>query len=94
MALLEVTTEQILILIQQLPAVSKRTIFNVLRQEFEASNNSDEVEPIDMETQAWLDADLTEPLSVYDWGPEGIPEGLPLEHVEGKGVVIMGIDES
>lgn len=93
MALLEITTEQILTLIQQLPAVSKRTIFNVLRQEVEASNDSDEVESIDTDTQAWLDADLTEPLPFYDWGPEGIPEGLPLEHVEGKGVVVMGIDE-
>ena len=44
MALLEVvTTEQILALIQQLPAVSKRTIFEVLRQELEGSNNSEAI---------------------------------------------------
>ena len=89
MALLEVTTEQILTLIQQLPAVSKRTIFEVLRQEFE-ENDSDAVEPMDADTQTWLDADLTEPMPDYEWGSEGIPEGLPVQHVAGQGVVIMG----
>ncbi|EKV01288.1 hypothetical protein Lepto7375DRAFT_3449 [Leptolyngbya sp. PCC 7375] len=94
MALLEVTAEQVLTLIQQLPAVSKRAIFELLRQEFEGSSTSDGVAPIDTNTQTWLDADLTEPLPAYEWGSEGIPKGLPIQHVAGQGVVIMGIDES
>ena len=94
MALLEVTTEQILTLIRQLPTVSKRTIFDILRKEFEATNNADDVEPINTDTRTWLEADLTESLPAYEWGPEGIPEGLPMQHVPGQGMVILEANES
>ncbi|MEO0540248.1 MAG: hypothetical protein AAFZ80_05200 [Cyanobacteria bacterium P01_A01_bin.105] len=32
----------------------------------------------DAETRRWLEADLSGELPEYDWGPEGIPEGLPV----------------
>lgn len=94
MALLEITAEQILTLIRQLPTVSKRTIFEILRQELESSNNSDGLDSIDLDTQTWLGAGLTEPLPNYEWGSEGIPEGSPVKHVPGKGVMILETDES
>ncbi|MEO1183017.1 MAG: hypothetical protein AAFX51_19780 [Cyanobacteria bacterium J06636_28] len=94
MALLEITAEQILTLIQQLPAISKRTIFDFLRQELESSDDSDELGSIDLETQTWIEANLTEPLPTYEWDAEGIPEGLPVRHVPGKGVMIVETDES
>ena len=94
MALLEITAEQILTLIQQLPAISKRTIFDFLRQELESSDDSDELGSIDLETQTWIEANLIEPLPTYEWDAEGIPEGLPVRHVPGKGVMIVETDES
>lgn len=29
----------------------------------------------DLETQAWLEADLVRPLPEYDWGEAGVPTG-------------------
>ncbi|MEL6131356.1 MAG: four helix bundle protein, partial [Cyanobacteria bacterium J06628_4] len=46
------------------------------------------------ETQTWIEANLIEPLPTYEWDAEGIPEGLPVRHVPGKGVMIVETDES
>lgn len=94
MALLEVTAEQILNLIQQLPTVSKQIIFDALRQEFESVHSSDIIPTVDADTQTWLEAELTEPVPAYDWGVEGVPKGLPVQYVPGQGVIITKADES
>lgn len=73
MALLEVTVEQILTLIQQLSSGSKQIIYEALRQDLEREPGIS----LDEETSTWLSAELTPELPEYDWGPTGIPEGLP-----------------
>ena len=90
MALLEIDTTQILELIKQLPLDSKRSILEALREDIEESPDA-MVTVMDIESQVWLNASLTEDLPEYDWGPEGIPEGIPVRHVDGKGVVISEV---
>ncbi|MEO1402424.1 MAG: hypothetical protein AAFV72_14445 [Cyanobacteria bacterium J06635_1] len=88
MALLEIKVEQILELIQQLPLASKQSIFEVLRQDIaEASASSDST--LDEESKTWLEADMTDELPEYDWGPAGIPEGLPIAYTPGQGITIL-----
>lgn len=49
------------------------------------------------EDKAWLDADLSRmgELEPYDWGPEGPPEGKPIEWDDGRQafVIVGGRDE-
>lgn len=89
MALLEISAEQILSLIQQLPPESKQLVFESLRKDIAAKPSGPE---LDEESKAWLEADLAGELPEYDWGPAGIPEGLPIQYVPGKGMMIIGID--
>ena len=42
----------------------------------------------DLESQAWLEADLVDNLPEYDWGESEIPKGQPVEYVSGLGLVI------
>lgn len=49
---------------------------------------------LDTASKQWLDSELTEPLPEYDWGPEGLPEGMPVKYVPGQGMVIMAKNES
>ncbi|ESA36120.1 hypothetical protein N836_09065 [Leptolyngbya sp. Heron Island J] len=49
---------------------------------------------LDIASQQWLDAELTEPMPAYDWGSEGIPEGLPVQYVPGQGMMIVTEDEA
>lgn len=89
MALLEVTVEQILTLIWQLSSGSKQVIYEALRQDLESEPDVN----LDEETSTWLSADLTPELPEYDWGPAGIPEGLPVSHQPGQGLVILTGDD-
>ncbi|MEM9009373.1 MAG: hypothetical protein AAGE59_38465 [Cyanobacteria bacterium P01_F01_bin.86] len=89
MAKLEVTIEQILELIQQLPWSSKQVIFEVLRQDVEASPL---VTELDQVSQDWLEAELTDDVPEYDWGKASIPEGLPISYVSGQGLIIPGAE--
>lgn len=86
MALLEVSTEQILKLIQQLPQDGKRFVFERLRQDMKTAS-SDPV--LDEESKAWLEADLAGELPEYDWGPDGEPEGLPVKYDPKRGVAVV-----
>lgn len=45
-------------------------------------------EEIDAESALWLNTALTPPLEPWEWGPEGEPEGVPVEYVPGKGWVM------
>ncbi|MEL6939514.1 MAG: hypothetical protein AAFO84_10010 [Cyanobacteria bacterium J06598_1] len=87
MALLEIDTAQILDLIKQLPLDSKRSILDALREDI-AGNRSERTHGLNSESQSWLEASLTEDIPEYDWGPEGVPEGIPVKYVPGKGVLI------
>lgn len=89
MATLEITVEQILNLIQQLPQESKQLIYQTLNRALEAESETD----LDEDTRIWLEADLTSPLPEYDWGEQGIPEGQTIRHVPGQGLMIQGIDD-
>lgn len=44
---------------------------------------------LDEESKDWLEADLSGDLPDYDWGPAGIPEGLPIEYLPGKGITVL-----
>jgi hypothetical protein len=89
MALLEITVEQILSLIQQLPRDRKQVIYQALNQELMAERETD----CDEETKVWLEADLMAPLPEYDWGEKGIPEGYPVCYSPGQGLMIQGIED-
>lgn len=43
------------------------------------------VEEMDEESRTWFNATLTPPLEPWEWGPEGEPEGFPVEYVPGQG---------
>jgi excisionase family DNA binding protein len=43
---------------------------------------------LDAETRAWVDAELTEPLPPYEWGPAGIPPVKPVRYKPGVGFVV------
>jgi hypothetical protein len=87
MALLEVTVEQILTLIQQLPVEERWAVLSVLSQDLQF-----DCEPLDEESQAWLEADLVSDGDEYDWQEAGISMGKPVRCVPGKGVVVVGVD--
>ena len=70
---LDVTLEQVIYLVTQLPPEGKRSVLAALRV----------TQSIDAETQDWLDADLSGALPDYDWGEAGIPEAIPVRDVVG-----------
>jgi hypothetical protein len=92
MAFLDISSDQILDLIQQLSLDDKRRIFEALREEITASSIL--FPELDEESRLWLEAEMTEELPEYDWGPEGIPQGLPIRYIPGRGVMIIGTDEA
>lgn len=47
-------------------------------------------QPMSMEDQMWMNAELTPPLPVYEWGPERPPTGRPIRVVDGIPVVEGG----
>jgi hypothetical protein len=75
---LDVTLEQVIHLVTQLPPEGKRSVLAAL-----AMNPS-----LDAESQMWLEADLGGVLPDYDWGKAGIPVGTPVHYVIGEGIVI------
>lgn len=85
MATLELTTEQVIALVKQLPPKSKQLVFSVLQADLQESANE-----LDAETQQWLEANLDEALPPYDWGATGAPSGKPIRYQLGQGFVIEG----
>jgi hypothetical protein len=75
---LDVTLEQVIHLVTQLPPEGKRSVLAAL-----GVNQS-----LDAESQMWLEADLGGVLPDYDWGEAGIPVGTPVRYVVGEGIVI------
>lgn len=51
-----------------------------------------EVELLDGESQAWLEAELVSDGDEYEWGEAGIPVGKVVQCVPGQGAVIVGAD--
>ena len=90
MALLEISVEQILDLIQQLPLDSQQSIVEQLNQQLAEKSPDSEM---DEESRIWLEADLAGELPEYDWGPEGVPKGVPVVCTEDGRIVILGADE-
>uniref|UniRef100_A0A832H296 Uncharacterized protein n=1 Tax=Oscillatoriales cyanobacterium SpSt-402 TaxID=2282168 RepID=A0A832H296_9CYAN len=102
---LELTTEQIIELVKQLPPEDKRSVMNALLLErFVTDAETEEwlaneipqrrisvrQQVIDPETHEWLDAELSEELPSYEWGETGIPQGKPVKYVAGKGLTVEG----
>jgi hypothetical protein len=90
MALLDSNVEQILQLIYQLPLASKQSVFEALREDIAAS--SVQSAELDDESKIWLDSAMTEDLPEYNWGPAGIPEGVPIVCTADEGIVILAQD--
>ncbi len=82
---LEVTLEQVIALVKQLPTQDQVTLLSTLTTELQQTS-----QPLDAETQEWLEADLGEDLPDYEWGAEGEPVGKPVHYVPGVGVVVEG----
>ncbi len=91
MAVLEISAEQILELIQQLPLDSKQSLFERLREDIAVSSMP--VTELDEESRIWLESEMTEELPEYDWGPAGIPAGVPIICTPDQGIVIIGADK-
>lgn len=66
---LDVTLEQVIHLVTQLPPQGKRSVLKALVA----------TQSVDIETRDWLDADLGGALPDYDWGEMGVPEGIPVQ---------------
>lgn len=54
-----------------------------------------DVEELDPETVAWLDAGLSDMAGIepYDWGPDGPPPVKPVRYLPGVGFVIEGLSD-
>ncbi len=81
---LELTVEQVIELVKQLPAQEKRAILARLNADLEHEDF------VDAETSEWLDADLGEDLLPYNWGEAGIPTGKPIRYIPEIGFTIEG----
>lgn len=81
----ELTVEQVIELVRQLPLADKKAVFSVLHEELDRLS----VE-LEAETREWLDADLGDNLPPYDWGSEGVPSGQSVQYVPEVGIVITG----
>lgn len=75
---LDITLEQVINLVVQLPPDGKRSVLAAL-----GINQS-----VDEESRDWLDVDLGGVLPDYDWGDAGTPEGAPIRYVIGEGMMI------
>jgi hypothetical protein len=75
---LDVTLEQVIHLVTQLPPEGKQSVLAAL-----GINQS-----MDKESRDWLEADLGGVLPDYDWGETGVPEGIPVRYVVGEGMMI------
>jgi hypothetical protein len=85
MATLELTSEQILMLVKQLPVAEKYALMSALNAELE------QLQAIpDAETSEWLEAPLVDDLPPYEWGTDGMPEGKPIRYVCDLGFVVEG----
>ena len=51
-----------------------------------------ESQDIDAESALWLGSALTPALEPWEWGPEGEPEGQPVEYVPGEGLYVYEDD--
>jgi hypothetical protein len=51
-------------------------------------SNVEKLPTEDLESQAWLEADLVDNLPEYDWGESEIPKGQPVEYLSGLGLAI------
>jgi DNA-binding Xre family transcriptional regulator len=58
--------------------------------EYEA--DAEEAHDVDDESALWLGSKLTPMLEPWEWGPEGEPEGRPVEFVPGEGLYIYDDD--
>ena len=76
---LDVTLEQVIHLVMQLPPEGKRSVLAALGA----------TQVLDAETRDWLDADLGGALPDYDWGEMAVPGGIPVRYVIGEGIVIV-----
>ncbi|NJO75722.1 MAG: hypothetical protein HC833_19315 [Leptolyngbyaceae cyanobacterium RM1_406_9] len=77
---LELTVEQVIELVKQLPPHEKHAVLSVLNSELDNT--------LDSETKTWLESDLGENLPPYDWGVEGVPAGQPVLYVPEFGLLI------
>ncbi len=82
---LEITIDQIIQLIQELPSEEKRILLERLNHELISPQTE-----LDAETQLWLEEDLVEELPAYEWGEAGIPTGKAVQYIPGTGFVIEG----
>ncbi|MDX2239787.1 MAG: hypothetical protein NW224_03785 [Leptolyngbyaceae cyanobacterium bins.302] len=103
---LELTTQQIIDLVKQLPPEGKRAVIATLQFEgFETDPKTQEwlvselsqrrerekiTQFSDTETQEWLDADLIGQLPPYEWGETEIPQGKPVKYISEQGLVVDG----
>lgn len=51
--------------------------------------DAEEIHNVEDESALWLGSDLTPTLEPWAWGPEGEPEGQPVEHVPGEGLYVL-----
>lgn len=82
---LELTAEQVIGLVKQLPLQSKYAVLQALSSELKKKPSE-----LDRETQEWMEADLTSELPSYEWRESEIPQGKPVSYVSGVGFVIEG----
>ncbi len=98
------TVEQVIELVQQLSVEGKKTVLAALQSELAADlkmaeeiademtlDNSLKLKPSsDIETEEWLEADLSGEMPSYEWGDAGEPQGKPVKYIPGKGLVVEG----
>ncbi|NCJ07420.1 hypothetical protein GS597_13065 [Synechococcales cyanobacterium C] len=85
MVALELTPEQVLMLVKQLPVAEKYALLSALHAEL----GQLQADP-DTETSEWLDAPLVDELPSYEWGEAGIPKGKPIRFEPDHGFVVEG----
>jgi hypothetical protein len=104
MPLPELTVEQVIELVKQLPPEGKKSVLVALQSEFATDSNMQErlahempqrstielKSLTDTETQEWLEADLGGELPSYEWGEAGPPHGKPVRYIPGQGFVVEG----
>lgn len=103
MSLPELTVEQVIELVKQLPPEGKKLVLAVLQSEFIVTDpkmqeclaheipqrKADKLKrSTDTETQEWLDADLSGEIPSYEWGETGVPSGKPIKYISGQGFVV------
>jgi hypothetical protein len=74
----------------KLPLAGKQSVFEALQKDLAAS--SAQFAELDEESKIWLESVMTADLPEYDWGPAGIPEGVPIVCTADEGVFILAQD--